>query len=282
MKMLIDDNVVPSIDQLKKIRLVVSDLDGTLLNEKKQLPPNFPNLVEQLANRNILFATASGRNWDSQKDLFQTGTEEMTFICDNGAFIVHKGKPFFISELQTDFWKAVVQKCSEYGPECGAIVCGTKGAYMIQNPVIQPVVNQFYSGVHYVNHFDTVDDQIFKVSVCYLKGTATSLFNDFSSCFSGQGNLVCTHPLFMDVMNPGINKGTGVRMLQQFLGFTAEQTLAFGDYDNDIEMLQTAEISYIMENAPLSMRQYSPYLAPSNEELGVITVLKDTLLGIEW
>ena len=67
-------------------------------------------------------------------------------------------------------------------------------------------------------------------------------------------------------------------MLRQTMGLTADQTMVFGDYDNDIEMLQNAGIAYIMENAPLFMREYSPFLAPSNEEQGVVTVLENTLL----
>ena len=56
--------------------------------------------------------------------------------------------------------------------------------------------------------------------------------------------------------------------------------MAFGDYNNDIEMLKNAGISYIMENAPVSMRKYASFRAPSNEEGGVITVLENTLLRL--
>ena len=70
-------------------------------------------------------------------------------------------------------------------------------------------------------------------------------------------------------------------MLQQSLGLTSEQVMAFGDFDNDIEMLQNAGISYVMENAPHSMRKHAQFLAPSNEAHGVITVLEKTLLTLE-
>lgn len=280
MEILNHERAAPHPDHLKKIRLVVSDLDGTLLNEKSQLPSEFPQLIQKLGEREVLFATASGRNWESQRTFFPECKDQITFICDNGAFIMHKGEPFFISELKTDLWKAVAKKCSAYGPECGAIICGVNGTYMIQNSVIQPAVNQFYSEVRYIDDFDAVEDQVFKVSVCYLQGTEGALFRDFHNCFSEQANLVCAHPLFMDVMNLGINKATGVSLLQRSLGLSAEETMAFGDYNNDIEMLKNAGISYIMENAPVSMRKYASFRAPSNEEGGVITVLENTLLRL--
>ena len=271
-------SMTPDPDQLKKIRLVVSDMDGTLLNGKSQLPAGFSELIQKLAEKDVMFATASGRNWESQKAFFPDCREQLTFVCDNGAFIMYKGKPFFISELNADLWRAVAQKCSFYGPECGAIVCGVKGTYMIQNSLIQPAVSHFYSEIQYVHDFDAVEDQIFKVSVCNLQGTEGAFFDEFQRCFSDRASLVCAHPLFMDVMNPGINKATGVQLIQEFLGLSAEQTMVFGDYNNDIEMLKNAGISYVMENAPVSMRKYADFRAPSNEKNGVMTVLKETLL----
>ena len=278
MEMRSHKKAVPHASRLEKIKLVVSDLDGTLLDENSRLPSEFSQFVQKLEKKNIQFATASGRNWESQKDLFTAYKEQLTFICDNGAFIMHKGKLFFISELDTELWKNIARKCFDYGPECGAIVCGVKGTYMIQNPALKSAVGRFYPELNYINDFDEIDDQIFKVSVCYLKGTAGELFEDFYRCFSEQANLVCAHPLFMDVMNSGINKASGVALLQQALGLTSEQTMAFGDYDNDIEMLENAGLAYVMENAPLSMRKYTPFHAPSNEKQGVIRVLENTLL----
>ena len=121
----------PEEECLEKIKLVVCDLDGTLLDANSQLPADFPQVVRDLADRDILFATASGRNWQSQKAVFGACNEQMTFICDNGAFIVHKGRPFFISELKEELWKSIARKCAEYGAECGAVICGVKSAYLL-------------------------------------------------------------------------------------------------------------------------------------------------------
>ena len=125
------EKAVPHPSRLEKIKLVVSDLDGTLLDENSRLPSDFSRFVQKLEKKNIQFATASGRNWESQKDLFAAYKERLTFICDNGAFIMHKGKLFFISELETELWKNIAKKSYDYGPECGAIVCGVKGTYMV-------------------------------------------------------------------------------------------------------------------------------------------------------
>ncbi len=278
MKIPNQSHMKPSLEQLKKIRLVVSDMDGTLLNEKGQLPQNVPQLIRKLGEKNVLFATASGRTWEAQKRFFSNCQEQMTCICDNGAVIMHHGKQFFLSELKEELWKRIVAKClnSDFG--CAVVICGTKGTYMVRNQELQSAVDQFYSKLQYIERFDEVKDQIFKLSVCCLSGTEKAVLEELQSCFSQHASLVSAHPRFIDVMNIGINKAAGVARLQEYLGLSAEEIMAFGDYYNDIEMLKQAGVSYIMDNAPDSMKQYALFRAPSNERNGVITVLEDTLL----
>jgi hydroxymethylpyrimidine pyrophosphatase-like HAD family hydrolase len=68
--------------------------------------------------------------------------------------------------------------------------------------------------------------------------------------------------------------------LQKALGVTPAQTAAFGDYLNDLEMLQAADLSYAVANAHPDVARVARYTAPSNLEEGVITVLH-RLLGVE-
>ena len=100
------------VKKLRGIRLIVSDLDGTLFNNSLQLPDDLPEIVARLRENGILFATASGRNWGSTRDLV---LDKITFICDNGAFIVQKQEPVFISSLSPGLWKSIVRKCNSYG-----------------------------------------------------------------------------------------------------------------------------------------------------------------------
>ena len=75
------------------IRLVFSDLDGTLLNDQKQLPEDLEEVLLLLKAQGALFYTASGRDYLTQKHLFGPLAEQINFVCDNGAYIVEQGKP---------------------------------------------------------------------------------------------------------------------------------------------------------------------------------------------
>ena len=83
---------------------------------------------------------------------------------------------------------------------------------------------------------------------------------------------------WMDIMNQGVNKGSALQKLQKKLGITPEETMAFGDYYNDVEMLQQAAYSFVMENANPDLRPFGRYLAKSNREYGVAQAIRQYAL----
>ena len=72
------------------IQLIATDMDGTLLDEEKQLPAQLPALLEELYRRDITFAVASGRSHMMLTNLFGELAEEIIFICDNGACVIDR------------------------------------------------------------------------------------------------------------------------------------------------------------------------------------------------
>ena len=72
------------------IKLIATDMDGTLLNEAGQLPDGFIDLLNRLLQKNICFVIASGRSYYDLKDFFKEATPYLDFICDNGAFVVSR------------------------------------------------------------------------------------------------------------------------------------------------------------------------------------------------
>lgn len=272
---------IPLKEKLTGIRLIASDLDGTLLNHALQLPPSLPQILESLKEKGIVFATASGRNWATQKKLFPGLLDQIAFICDNGAFLVQKQQPVFISELEPSLWNDAAGKCLLYGDDCRAVLCGVNGTYTLDyknNPRMKHMLEHFYFGLTVISDFSEIRDRIFKVSICYLPGTRECFYRDFWDTYKDRANILCTAECFMDIMNKGISKGTGLSFLQKQMGITPEETAVFGDFDNDISLFEQAEHTFLMENAPLSMRQHARYLAPSNDNEGVTETIKQYIL----
>ena len=79
---------------------------------------------------------------------------------------------------------------------------------------------------------------------------------------------------WVDVMKPGVTKGGAMRGVQKKLGITPEECMAFGDYLNDCELLQSVGESYAMENAHPRLKEMARHIAPSNDEDGVMRVIR--------
>ena len=80
---------------------------------------------------------------------------------------------------------------------------------------------------------------------------------------------------WVDVMKPGVHKGAAMRGLQKMLGIAPSECMAFGDYLNDCELLESAGESYAMANAHPLLKAQAKHIAPSNDDNGVIRVIRE-------
>ena len=91
------------------IRLIASDMDATLLDERSQLPPDFAETIRALAGQGILFAAASGRPLYTLETMFPELLEEIILIGDNGGAARWKGKDLFVSEMPAEGWRQLAR-----------------------------------------------------------------------------------------------------------------------------------------------------------------------------
>ena len=91
--------------------------------------------------------------------------------------------------------------------------------------------------------------------------------------------VVLSSTKWIDLFNLGVSKGTAVVQIQRQLGIAPEECAAFGDYDNDLELMDAVHYSFAMENALPAVKERARYRAPSNREHGVIEVCERILAG---
>ena len=84
---------------------------------------------------------------------------------------------------------------------------------------------------------------------------------------------------WVDVLSPTANKGRAVRQVQKTLGVTPDQTMVFGDFLNDLEMMDAATYSFAMANAHPLLKERASWVAPTNNANGVVRTIR-TVLGL--
>lgn len=256
------------------IKFIAADMDGTLLDEQGQLDPFFFDLYRQLEEKNILFAAASGRQYYSLLQTFSSVQDSMMFIAENGTLVMHKGQELYSCTMNKQVAQAVVQQ-ARLIDEAHIVLCGKKSAYIeTDHPQALAEIKKYYHRYEVVDDLLSVDDEFIKVAVCHFDGSEENLYPDFHRQFGHEQKVVVSAKVWLDVMHGHASKGAAINHLQKTIGFDFEQTMSFGDYLNDIEMLEASYHSYAMENAHEEVKKVSRFSALSNKDAGVLKVIQ--------
>ncbi len=267
------------------LKLIACDMDGTLLNSQKQLPPQLPALLQKLREMNVTFAVASGRSKVALTNLFGEWADEMIFICDNGACVqMPHAEPVFQC-LPFEIVHQVLEICSQQ-EHVVPVLCCTHGIYypVSAKEQFQQEINNFYVQFTTCSYEELyrITDPVMKIALCDLNNPAKHIYPILNPLIGAQYELAVSGPLWMDIMCKGVHKGAAIQTLQKKMGITPAETMVFGDYGNDITMLQAADYSCAMANATDAVKSIARFIVPSNDENGVVkTICQHLSIPIE-
>ena len=286
-----------------QIRLVAVDMDGTLLDDEKNFPPGLDELLDHLEQRGVVFVPASGRQVWTLIDMFPE-RPGLTFIGENGAIVMRDGREISSAPLDLATVRESVRLVRQYAlPRPGAtaaredagegslrenfdgglVVCGKNCAYVERmDEAFLAAVAPYYTRTQCVDDLmkviddieqGRIDEAIIKLAV-YSAGDVTALADQTLGRFARSHQFAISAANWADLQDRGVDKGRALRALQDYLGVTPGQTAVFGDAGNDLSMIAQAEFSFAMENASADVRAAARFLAPSNNEAGVVKVLQ--------
>ena len=265
---------------MKHIKLIVTDLDGTLFTTDKRLPPDFDRVLTDLNSRGIAFAVATGRNFKGIDHYFTDKIQDMYFICDNGAFVMEHDRLRHCVTIEKDLCHRVFAAVKEKG-DIDVLACGLKGSYYTHCcPEMQYTMDNYYAPVTFVEDMCGIDDELFKISYSDFNGgpIASGSYDYMVKKFGDELSIHPSGGIWMDSMHKTINKGVGVKALQEILGVTDEETLVCGDFYNDIPMLENAKNVFVVNGAPDDVKKYATKIVKSNDEYGITEAIKEFVL----
>ena len=255
------------------IKLIASDMDGTLLNDKNEIHEEFYKVFQELKKKNIIFAAASGRQYYNLAKRFEKIKDDMMFIAENGTFVVYKGEELLLNALDKETAIELI-KIGRDIKESYVVLCGKKSAYIeSKDERLIKEVEKYYEEYKIVNDLTKVEDDILKVTICDFIGSEENSYTYYNEklqvSVSGQ--------IWLDITDKGVNKGLAINKLQELLNIKHEETMVFGDYLNDLEMMESAYHSYAMENAHDDLKKVARFRAKKNTENGVVEKIKEVL-----
>lgn len=262
---------------LDSIKFIASDMDGTLLDQYGRLDPEFFDLFLRLEEKGILFSAASGRQYYSLRDTFAPIQDRILYVAENGTLVIHNDKELYSCTIPKAEVAEII-KVARTIDGANIVLCGKRSAYIETGD--QKSLEEFQKYYHRcetVADLLEVDDEFIKVAICHFEGSEELVFPSMDAQFGESHKVVVSAKIWLDIMNAQASKGAAIQHLQQMMNFTPAETMAFGDYLNDLEMLQVSEHSYAVANAHEEIKKIARFSAPSNQEAGVLTVLKKLL-----
>lgn len=263
------------------IKLIVSDMDGTLLNSQHEVSQQFFELFKKLREKNILFAVASGRQYYSLMERMEPIKDDLIYIAENGAIVMEEEEQKFIRPIEPGMVKKLVEKIKKLDNKY-LVLCGRKQAYIESTaPEFMKPFLEHYEKYEVVEDLLKVeDDIILKVTICDLAGAEKNSLPHVKH-FEKDLQVKLSGKIWIDFNAKDAQKGNALKAVQEQHNISKEETMAFGDYLNDIELFEHAGIGYAMENAHPDVKKAAEFTTKSNDDNGVEAVLEEMLAQIK-
>ena len=269
------------------IRVIATDMDGTLLDPKGQLDlPRLEKILDKLDQCDIRFVIATGNEVHRMRQLLGHLAERVVLVVANGARIFENNEL-----IQAQTWDdAMVDRAlahfkgREYQDQF--VVTAMNGGFVKKGTVFTELdkfmtpemIEKLYQRMNFVDEFDSsLFGGVLKMSMVVGEERLDSVLQEINDLFDGHVRAVSSGYGCIDILQDGIHKAWGLVELLKRWNLKPEQIMAFGDSENDIEMLELAGISYAMENAEEAVKRVATKVAPANSQAGVYKVLENWL-----
>lgn len=265
-------------DRLDDIKIIASDMDCTLLDDHGTMPPDMPERIRALDAAGITFCAASGRPSYTLAEMFPGLGDRMALMSDNGAAIYCRGELVYESLIPVEEYQRMIRFTLDDGRGCPT-VCGIDACFIRScDRKYDEYLRTFYKKIVYMDDLTELDRDVNKYTVFFPGNDSEEVYREtYRDAWSDRYMVTNAGKMWIDMMNPGVNKGSGLARLCAHLGVNVEDACALGDTYNDIEMLETAGHGYVVANAEEHMHAHAGWIAPSNNDHGVAAVIDAVL-----
>ncbi|MDR1874873.1 MAG: Cof-type HAD-IIB family hydrolase [Synergistaceae bacterium] len=271
------------------IRLVVCDMDGTLLDDEKKISERSMEAIREARKEGILTTICSGRLYLMLDVYIKRLGLELPFISSNGAAIIDpiENRVLYQKPVPVDGARRLFSLCARMGfdycalgPDGGFFSRGGKciERFMAYNNIAtaageREIPLHIFDG----DHENGLRPPIHKILIYRLDDDGRACVKEF---LENRRDLAYTFsdPTLVDVLAPEVDKGSGVRELARIMGVKKEEICVFGDYTNDIPMFREAGLAIAMENGCEEIRNLADVVTGPNNRDGVAQAFRKHLL----
>jgi Cof subfamily protein (haloacid dehalogenase superfamily) len=263
------------------IRLVIADVDGTLVTQDKVLTPRSIEAVKQLREAGIAFSITSGRPPLGMKMLIDPLALSEPIAAFNGGVLVRPDLSVMAqSFVPAEIAGKVVATIVHHGLDVWVY---TDRDWLVRDANASHVAREQWTvkfAPKVVSDFDSRLDRVAKiVGVSDDYAAVARCEADVQREWGNRVSAARSQPYYLDVTHPDANKGHVVQVLSEVLSIPPRQIATIGDMPNDVLMFEKSGLSIAMGNASAEVQHQAQLVTRSNEEEGFANAMEAFVLG---
>ena len=263
------------------IKLIASDMDGTLLDEHSQVPAETYDLILALRERGVRFAASSGRRYDRLCEFFAPIKDRMDFVASNGAQVYAEGKLVDREVYSHLAIKRLARTVGMFENLHLALFDRTKSYLLDDESKFVREVDKDLPNAERIWELPGADVSIIKASVFCGDGAVMDYAYVLERELGDEFVFAPSGSAWIDAMQRGVSKASGIQQLMDHYGIAADEVMAFGDSMNDYEIIRLVGHGCAMVNGRPALRAVADRVVGCNRDHAVQAELRRVLESLE-
>lgn len=259
------------------VKLIASDMDGTLLDENGQVPPETFDLILALREHGVRFVVSSGRRYDRLCDFFSPVKDRMDFVASNGAQVFADGVQIDREVYSHLAIRRLAKTVAMFPNMHLALFDRTKSYLLDDEDKFVREVDKDLPNVERIYELPSPQVSIIKASIFCDDGNVMDNAYVLQRELGGLFTFAPSGSSYIDAMQPGISKASGIAQVMEYHGIDASEVMAFGDAMNDYEIIRFVGTGCAMANGRPALRAVADRVIGSNVEHAVQSEMRRVL-----
>ena len=264
------------------IKLIASDMDGTLLDQNSEVPPETFELIEELYKRGVHFVASSGRRYDTLRWLFEPVADKIDYVASLGTQVYVENEVIDREVFSSASIRKLFELTSEF--DCiHLVVYDRTHTYLLDDQssfvreLDKDILADYERKLVFVSGIvDQVPKDVdFVAATIACPGTEEDMERCRQKVAAACPDVytMSVVPQWFDVLPKGVSKLTGFETLLERTGISPEEVLVFGDGENDVEILSKVPHSVAVANAIPEVKQVAKHHVGASADDGVAHAL---------
>ena len=259
------------------IKLVVTDIDGTLMEMNGSLAQETIDVVKKMSEKGVKVVIATGRMYNAAKPVVQKLALDTPIICYQGAMIRDDSEIYFERNVDKKTALNIINDLRNYGAHINLYL---RDRLIVEqdDKYIKEYAGDRFLKYEVVPDLTTVVQDATKLLAINEDATLVTQIRDEMRVKYPYLNIVKSTDYYCEFVNKEADKGYAIDFLAQKWNLKKQEILAIGDQDNDVEMIKAAGLGVAMGNCSPKLRDSADFICPTVQEFGFVQAMEKFVL----